>query len=309
MSKRQAFTLIELLVVIAIIANLIGLLLPAVQKVREAAGRMKCQSNMRQWNLALHLYQDANGKLPFAAKYNPRTAWATEIWPFIEQGALARQYRYDLDHYSPPNTIAHTLDGVLAKPVPINYCPSDRPGMVRTPNTDIYWRANGNYVLSWGDIPQPLPASLPKPTAYAPFGYLDFFDRRFPRESRWQEFSDGLSSTMLISEMIGHAEDEDMDHGGDMYNDDDDCMNFMTIQTPNSPTPDIMVPMFCVSRPELGLPCSDGGNVYKAARSRHPGGVNVGFADGSIHFVSNDVQPAVWKALGTMNGAETEQLP
>src|SRR5437879_5382017 len=132
---RRAFTLIELLVVIAIIGVLIGLLLPAVQKVREAANRMKCSNNMKQLGLAQHGYHDTYGKFTCSWDYEqPKagvrptgqfTAWSVYLLPYIEQGSLYQQYNFNLIPFNSASvTVPNPNPGVVSTKLQVFQCPS-----------------------------------------------------------------------------------------------------------------------------------------------------------------------------------------
>src|SRR5216110_786370 len=125
---RKGFTLVELLVVIAIIGILVALLLPAIQAAREAGRRATCQNTIRQWGMAMQNYHSARNKLPEGNRINPRRVWVIFTWPYVEDQTHAAAYDQKTDFWKPPNTIDFTTDGIYAKPIPIYFCPSDRPG-------------------------------------------------------------------------------------------------------------------------------------------------------------------------------------
>jgi prepilin-type N-terminal cleavage/methylation domain-containing protein/prepilin-type processing-associated H-X9-DG protein len=296
---RRGFTLIELLVVIAIIAILIGLLLPAVQKVREAAARSQCTNNMRQWGLALHMYDQNNGIFPLGAISSPRHTWVVLVWPYVELSTMLSAYGdpSTQQFYLPPAVVQNSISGVLCRQSSIYFCPSNRPGALW--QGDPYWRSRGNYVVNWGQR-----SATGTNGAQAPFGFVNGNSTQ-PQRTRMNQITDGTSSTLMLSEVVVSVADTDFITHGDIFNDDVEAAGtmFMTNNTPNSGV-DVM---YC--SPNGGndptAPCNNGTPGFAAARSRHSNGVNVMMCDGSTRFMSNSVTLTTWQALGTMNGNET----
>ncbi len=326
---RRGFTLIELLVVIAIIGVLIGLLLPAVQKVRESANRVKCKNNLKQIGLALHNYHDRSASFPpgyisavgpggFDDDLGPGWGWATFLLPDIEQDNVFRQI--DLKR----NIIDPFHATVRVTSLPVFRCPSDgaantvftvnRLGDATADYSTPLLDANGqpvrvahsNYVGIFG-----------KPEISTDPGFLDRADPErglrhqgvFYRNSkvRIQDVTDGTSNTLCVGERssnLAYATWTGAVTGGQVP---PRLPNLFDAEVEGAPvlilghtgTADDVPP----HTPNSIVGHS--GDFW----SRHSNGVNFLFVDGSVRTINDSINPVVWFAIATHAGGESVALP
>ena len=327
---RRGFTLIELLVVIAIIAVLIALLLPAVQSAREAARRIQCVNNMKQIGLGLHNYHDSSGSFPpgriwsgsaadfptvFSGAQN--TTWFILMLPQIEQGNLYNAFNFTLGEegvFAPLPLGFFANSTVAATKISSFQCPSDRSLSFQiNPNyaggvLSGVILTKGNYAACWGN------------TNWGA-GYRSSLSGNYQKSTFGHDLvsiasiTDGTSNTVAMAEVL---QGEMNDIRGVMWSTVPGGSTFMTRFTPNGVKDFYNLNsggdylnndpgLFCVSEPVQGLPCFPGAGdneAFAGARSRHPGGVNVLHADGSVHFIKSTVNPITWNALASIAGGE-----
>jgi prepilin-type N-terminal cleavage/methylation domain-containing protein/prepilin-type processing-associated H-X9-DG protein len=324
--RNAGFTLIELLVVIAIIAILIGLLLPAVQKVREAAARAKCSNNLKQLGLAMHNYEGVYGTLPPGdAATGGNGTWAHYILPYIEQQSLYNLYTNlgGVNGSGTPSYSQDTYSGqpignlqIAQTPLPTYTCPSEpNAGTTKPPGSNGQPFAFGNYAVNFGNTHRtqnkagrdPFSIAIRPAFAGAPFTYTAFngtttptVKAHKPQVFGFNSVSDGLSNTLLVAEVLQGVSilPSTTEFRGFMWY--GPAAAFTTFATPNSSTPDYtQFTNYCNNQPAQGLPCATGADWALAARSKHTGGVNVALGDGSVKFVTNSVDPTTWSLAGS----------
>jgi prepilin-type N-terminal cleavage/methylation domain-containing protein len=278
-SRRRGFTLIELLVVIAIIAILIGLLLPAVQKVREAANRMKCSNNLKQLALGLHGYHDAKGQFPGLfnqTSTDPVASWMEAVLPFIEQDNVVREGRYNRN-------------------LPLMTCPSglNVPCLFGDYSAITHYHGVGGARYSdW----------------YATqndSGILGEFGNGYVG-CRIADITDGTSNTLLLAERPPAA---DSGWGWYPYYYFDSVSFAVTIRTTNPTDAAIQTGAPCVFPRYFGPPQFPAATTTNYCNqnhwwSNHPGGANFAISDGSVRFIQYDAGTTIIPLMATKAGGE-----
>ena len=311
--RRLGFTLVELLVVISIIGILIGMLLPAVQQVREAARRTVCKNNLRQLSLALHNYESALQQFPpgyayvsgadFASTGYSVTAgtanhlgqaWGAFILPHLEQGNLFEQINFRLPGFDVANLTARETE------ISTFLCPTDRWSVgnfvVRDESASPVERyAAASYCASWG------PATADMNLDATPDSGRGAFTRN--SDTRHRDIRDGTSSTIALGERTnGPIFDTDGNPIGVPPHPNFENVWFAAIR--DIDTPDDDHGHMVLFDAQFGPNQARGDGADRGVSAPHAGLAQFSYMDGSVHTISEDIDIETYCALTTINGGE-----
>ncbi|WP_013630822.1 DUF1559 domain-containing protein [Rubinisphaera brasiliensis] len=292
--KRQAFTLIELLVVIAIIAILVALLLPAVQQAREAARRSSCKNNLKQLALAIHNYHDVHGVIPpgYYAGVNEigtswnyrRISWMPSVLPYLEQSALYESVMEDRENQV--NSWQYADCNVV---VPSLSCPSDPNSGKVSPRG-----FHGNYLLSHGG--HSLDPANDGDRNGQGVAYVE-------SRVRFADITDGTSNVALAGEILLVQDPDDRRGAYFMTGWNSANATVALRDTPNSPLPDTGRNTIIKDVPFA--PAVHATTWFRTnARSQHKGGAQFALADGSVRFVSENIDLTTYRNLGNRDDGQ-----
>lgn len=319
-----AFTLVELLVVIAIIGVLVALLLPAVQTAREAARRIQCANNLKQVALGTQNYESANGVFPPASYNSSWGTWQASILANVDQVEAFEAYCH-MDKWvtaAGSRGVYWSAENkrVTTRRFACFTCPSDTPTAFsyswQNPQTGAI--TYHNYACNSGNtgldedttgfdcVDGSAPLYLGVEFGGAPFLISGWRDYPVLYVS-FADITDGASNTLMFSEVV-QGQGEDL-RGYTWWG---YSAAFFTYLSPNSFEPDVMqFSLHCKNGVSGNPPCvaqTSTRRITLASRSRHPGGVQSAFCDGSVRFISDDIRLDVWRALSTSYGGEIIDL-
>jgi prepilin-type N-terminal cleavage/methylation domain-containing protein len=296
----RGFTLIELLVVIAVIAILIALLLPAVQQARAAARATQCKNHLKQIGLALHNYHDLHNVLPMGARDQYGWLWHAYILPLLDEGALRKSIDDPLGNDNgffggpPPNS--PLIENAVRTRVGVLICPSQIAPPTVT--AGISGRFKGNYVGNAGsNVADDLNDNIKNRNGLL---YND-------SSVRLADVKDGTSVTILVGEAPYGGPNCTADCDRYYIFDDGVDANYPAPPAPPTPVGDYSVAL-CATAESASNVYHMNTNDDLAFGSFHEGGCHILLADGSGRFVSENVSEVVWRAVGSRDGNEAEQL-